>query len=266
MSGSLVNKGAMARNFSGAAKRYEAWATAQAQIAAALVKRLPAKLGPGVMVDLGCGTGLLAAGLLARYPAGAVVGIDLAKGMIEHASHRYRDDPRLRFVCGDAEDTGLLVAGAALVACASSSQWFHDARGTLTMWADSLASGGVLAVASLIQGSCAELAESYAIAAERPFAGLRFPPASLLPHMAVDANLRIISCDQVSVQTQYRNANEALRSFRQIGAVIQGHAADTRLTPWQTRRLICAYRQHATADGRAPVTYQVQYLIAEKRP
>ncbi|MFO7595850.1 MAG: methyltransferase domain-containing protein, partial [Desulfocurvibacter africanus] len=194
MSNQAFEKSALARNFSDAAKHYDAWATAQAEIASGLAHRLEqiafmtpapaltaqvncacayaaashadARLAehfqkqnalnrrePALMVDLGCGTGLLSALLLERYSKASLVGLDLAEGMAEACRKRWAGLARARFVVGDVEDPACLVRGADLVACSCVAQWFGNPIGTLRMWAEALAPGGILACAFLIQGS-----------------------------------------------------------------------------------------------------------------
>src|ERR1035441_759460 len=117
MSGaSAVDKCALAQQFSGAAHRYDVWATAQAEIAAGLMPQIPAQFAPSLMVDLGCGTGLLSAKLLQRYPAASLVGIDLATGMVKHCRQHLGTNPQARFITGDVEDRGMLVPQANLIA------------------------------------------------------------------------------------------------------------------------------------------------------
>ena len=59
---------------------------------------------PGRILDLGTGTGVVALALAERYPAAAVVGIDLSPGMIEEARRKLPAElaRRVRFEVGDA--------------------------------------------------------------------------------------------------------------------------------------------------------------------
>lgn len=59
--------------------------------------------GPGdTLVDMGCGTGVLAAALAARHPGARVLGCDADAGMLQLARQRHAGHPRLSFVHGDA--------------------------------------------------------------------------------------------------------------------------------------------------------------------
>ena len=64
---------------------------------------------PTTILDVACGTGDLAFGAAVRYPAAAVLGLDVAERMIAAANERRRtpDDGRPRFAVGDLTDTRL---------------------------------------------------------------------------------------------------------------------------------------------------------------
>ena len=272
MSGTIaVDKNALAQQFSAAAERYDVWATAQAEIAARLMQHIPAELSPALIVDLGCGTGLLSAHLLQRYPAASLVGIDLASGMVDHCCNSFPAETavdgksrRARFVVGDVEDRTCLVPQAELVASSCVAQWFADMPATVCMWAKTLAPGGAMAFACLLEGSFCELVEAYYEALHRSFRGLSLPASTALPRLFPSCGLRPTVCEEGSVKARYSGARLALRSFQQIGAVFQGQPDHLALGPAALRRLIESYDRRADADGMVSVTYRVQYIIAER--
>jgi SAM-dependent methyltransferase len=55
------------------------------------------------VLDVGCGTGILALALAEKTRASKIVGIDLSKGFIEYARNKSKD-PRLVFEQGDAQN------------------------------------------------------------------------------------------------------------------------------------------------------------------
>jgi ubiquinone/menaquinone biosynthesis C-methylase UbiE len=56
----------------------------------------------GAFLDLGCGTGNLAAAILDRFPGATVTGVDPSGGMIDKSTKRFADDPRVQLAVGDA--------------------------------------------------------------------------------------------------------------------------------------------------------------------
>lgn len=94
---------------------------------------------PGLVVDLGCGSGELTATLASRWPGAAVRGLDASAEMIERAA----GGDRLSFALADAADfeaTGVdvLVSNALL-------QWVPGHQALLSRWAGELNADGWLA-------------------------------------------------------------------------------------------------------------------------
>lgn len=94
---------------------------------------------PGLVVDLGCGSGELTATLTARWPAAVVRGLDSSAEMVSQATAA----DRLSFELADAatfDATGvdLLVSNALL-------QWVPGHQELLVRWAAELNTGGWLA-------------------------------------------------------------------------------------------------------------------------
>ncbi len=74
-------------SFDRASAGYEAAAVLQARVADELLSRLePFKFTPGVVLDLGSGTGRMTGELKRRYRRALVVALDLAPGMLREAS------------------------------------------------------------------------------------------------------------------------------------------------------------------------------------
>jgi trans-aconitate 2-methyltransferase len=99
---------------------------------------------PGArVVDLGCGTGELTAGLVERWQPAELIGLDSSPAMLAETEPRARGP--LRFVAGDLTEPGL--DGTFDVVLANASlQWVPDHPGVLARWTDLLAPGGQLAV------------------------------------------------------------------------------------------------------------------------
>jgi trans-aconitate 2-methyltransferase len=103
-----------------------------------LVGRIGAD-APGVVTDLGCGSGELTATLAERWPAARIRGIDSSPEMIAQAPRA----ERVEFSLGEAQafaatGTDVLISNALL-------QWVPDHLALLAMWAGQLQPGGWLA-------------------------------------------------------------------------------------------------------------------------
>jgi len=112
----------------------------------AVLKRLAAER-PGVIVDLGCGTGQLTRRLMERYPDAQVVGVDYSNGMLSEAGDRIGAGVLL--MQADAQQLPLRSGSADLVVCTESFHWFRDQAGAAAGLADLIRPGGQLVIASI---------------------------------------------------------------------------------------------------------------------
>jgi trans-aconitate 2-methyltransferase len=107
-----------------------------------LLARVPAS-APGLVADLGCGTGDLTLTLSARWPQAEVCGVDSSEAMVAEAL-RQPAPPWVRFECSDLAHwqppapLDVLISNAAL-------HWLPDHGALLTRLGGLLAPGGVLA-------------------------------------------------------------------------------------------------------------------------
>lgn len=110
-----------------------------------LLAALPARCD--ALLEVGCGTGALTRKLAAR--AAAVVGIDLAPGMVEAARARCAGLANVRLELADA--TAWDVGAARWDAIVSVATLHHlPAAETLARWRDALRPGGALLVLDLV--------------------------------------------------------------------------------------------------------------------
>lgn len=153
--------------------RYGAFRDLRLRPALDLLARV-GELPVGDVIDLGCGSGAVAAALDARFP-GRVVGVDTSAAMLAEAGKTglYR---RLE----ESDIAGWSAQGAALIFSNAALQWLGDHPVLMPRLAGMLAPGGVLAVQMPRQGG----APSHRLlreVAERLFPGrFTLPRASVL--------------------------------------------------------------------------------------
>lgn len=86
---------------------------------------LVAPLDGRVVVDLGCGTGLLETHLVPRLSGGRVVAVDYAAAMLDRARARC-PSAAVDWLCADVHDTGLPDSCADVVLCFDAWPHFDD--------------------------------------------------------------------------------------------------------------------------------------------
>ena len=114
----------------------------------AILSSLDAVVTGSAILDVGCGTGLLAEKLLDASPEITVVGIDLAQGMIKHAEQRCkRFGDRATFLVGDSEHLPFPDRTFDAVTCSHSFHHYPNQPAVVAEFARVLKSKGLLLLA-----------------------------------------------------------------------------------------------------------------------
>ncbi|MGD9501284.1 MAG: methyltransferase [Methyloceanibacter sp.] len=152
----------IAAGFGARAESYEAHADLQRAIAGRLAQALPARERP-LVLELGCGTGLLSRHLLQRYPGARFVLTDVAPAMIAACRRNLaaHGPANISYEVMDAGEAGGH-AGLDLIVSSMTLHWLADPVASLERLRRFLAPGGVLLYATLGPDSFAEWREALA--------------------------------------------------------------------------------------------------------
>lgn len=260
-----IAKPIIARSFSAAAERYDVYADLQQQVAERLLERFGAyTVSPAPelsALDLGCGTGFVAAGLL---KAGlAVTGLDIAQGMLHRARHKL---PELTVCAGDAE--ALPFAERCFDYCISSLslQWCSALPLALAESHRVLDGAGILAFSTLCEGTLHELKSAWAQVDDYVHVNA-FLPAEQVIEQVQAAGFELVLVESATITQEFAQLMDLLRALKAIGAHNMNAGRARALTsPASLRALERNYAPFISAAGQFCATYQVLNIIARKAP
>lgn len=261
-----IDKQGIADSFSLAAGSYDGHVPAQKYFAANLfalaLRNAPAHCAH--IADLGCGTGFLSEMIAGAFAGASLTCVDIAHGMLEQCRAR-AGLAGADFLCADLERGGfgynfdLVVSNYAL-------QWTHLNLALQTI-AESLADGGVLAIALPVAGSFCELAAAYEMACNRPLPGPDYPLPEVVGTLAVENQLQVFHEQVEEHCIFFSDARQALRSFKRCGAVFNQHEDYVPLSVEEVRRLLDCYDTATLqSKNRVGITFRTLYLLARHCP
>ena len=261
-----LNKKQVAESFSRAAESYDGAAAFQRKIADRMLARLsdkvPANISPAHVLDVGCGTGYLSAGVRNLLPHTRLTALDLAPGMLAYAQeHRPVAD---RWVCGDAESLPLPENSVDLVVSNLAYQWCEQPE----LWGAELhrvlKNGGVGVFSTFGPNTLTELHASWKEVDDFVHVNQFIAIEKLQEQLSAVG----LHCELVveKHQLHYSDLKSLMRELKAIGAHNINSGRNEGLTSRKRlRKLIDAYEKFRNSDGQLPASYEVVYGVV-KRP
>jgi malonyl-CoA O-methyltransferase len=252
--------------FERASARYEAAAVLQARVADELLNRLELfKFTPGVVLDLGAGTGRMTSELKRRYRRALIVALDLAPGMLREARKHQQLFRRFERVCGDAMRLPFANASVDVVVSSLMLQWCDPPDPAFTEIRRVLKPDGLVAFSTLGPDTLRELRTAWAEAdgTSNTYNHVNhFTDMHDVGDALVRAGLSEPVLDVDRMQLTYPDALALMRDLKAIGAhnVTAGRPRAL-LGRERLRRMQDAYETFRR-DGRLPATYEVVYGVA----
>jgi malonyl-CoA O-methyltransferase len=252
-------------SFDRASASYEATAVLQARVADELLGRLePFNFAPGVVLDLGAGTGRMTAELKRRFKRALVIALDLAPGMLREARRHRSLFRRFERVCGDAVRLPIADASVDVVVSSLMLQWCEPPDPAFAEIRRILKPGGFFAFSTFGPDTLRELRSAWAEAdgTSQYNHVNHFTDMHDVGDALVRAGLSEPVLDVDRMQVTYPDALALMRDLKAIGA--------HNVTAGRPRGLVGRARlqrmQHAyeafRRDGRLPATYEVVYGAA----
>ncbi|HET9106087.1 MAG TPA: malonyl-ACP O-methyltransferase BioC [Steroidobacteraceae bacterium] len=257
-----LDKAGVRAAFDRAGPTYEATAVLQARVAEELLSRLePFDFHPGIILDLGAGTGRLTAELKKRYRRALVIALDLAPGMLREAGRHQRFLRRFERVCADAARLPLETGSVDIVFSNLMLQWCEPLDDALAEVRRVLKPQGFFLFSTFGPDTLRELRSAWAEVDSYNHVN-RFLDMHDVGDALVRAGLLEPVLDVERLQVTYDDALSLMRDLKAIGAR-NATAGRARSLAGRARlqRVLAAYESFRR-DGRLPATYEVVYGAA----
>ncbi len=258
--GGTGSKQSIARGFGNACHTYDSASRLQKSMGDRMLARIPAELNPGIVLDLGCGTGWFTRRLAARYPKAEITGADLAPGMLEQA--RITGSDAVNWLNADAEQLPLADQSVDLIFSNLMIQWSPRPEVVLAECRRVLAPGGLLVVSTLLDGTLKELKQAWSKADPGQAHVNRFAPhkdwrvltADTLPGSELEVDAIVLPYDSPMALN---------RELKHLGAVFKGEERRRTVTAPGRFRAMCRAYPHGD-DHECLATYQAGWLYWRK--
>lgn len=258
-----LDKQRIARSFSAAADSYDGAAVLQRSVADSLAALVPFDDGPGIALDLGCGTGHFLQHC--KPSAGGLqwLGGDIAEGMLRHCRQHH---PQLEGSLMGMDADSLPLADGALQGIFSSLalQWCSDLDVLFAELYRVVAPKGWLAFSTLVEGTLVELKSAWQQVDGYVHVN-RFYGNQAWLDAAQGAGWRVDQWQQQASPRYYGQLRELLYELKALGAHNVNSGMPSGLTGKRSwRQLQTAYEQHRLGDGRLPASWQVVYGVLRR--
>jgi malonyl-CoA O-methyltransferase len=255
-------------SFERAADTYDECAVLQCEVGERLLERLDyIRHVPGMIMDVGAGTGYCTDALLKRYRKAQVVALDLSVAMLKKTAARQpfyqrgrlRGLGRLRTLCADAEQLPLADASCDMLFSNLTLQWCNDLQQTFREFRRVLRPGGMLLFSTFGPDTLKELRASWSAADDYPHVS-RFLDMHDIGDAMLQAGLAEPVMDMEYITLTYSDVRTLMRDLKDIGAHNAATDRNHGLTgKRQLQAMLGAYEDFRTAKGLLPATYEVIY-------
>jgi malonyl-CoA O-methyltransferase len=253
----------IAQSFGQAALTYHTQASLQQDCATKLLTLLELwEVPPGIVLEVGCGTGFLTQGLCDRFPHDPLHITDLSADMLHFCQAHLQIAPDRAPVSFQQMDGEMLEENECygLIVASFVIQWFKQPVKSVLGWLERLKPDGILCLAFPTCGSFPEW-HQVCKSLQIPFT------ANLLP----DPQLLIQAFSKVSQEsylreeifcTTHRNASDFFRGLKSIGASV--NISGQKLSAAEMKKLIKYWDNYVEKDSVLQVHHHIAFLLIRR--
>ena len=262
------------KNFSKGSKTYDENANVQKAMIDHLVNNLPRK-DYSKILEIGCGTGLLTAQLIALFPNAKITALDISEGMISTCKEKLKNSTNIEYICADVE-YNCPIDEFDLIVSSATFQWITDLEELLKKLKSRLTFNGVLAFSTFAENTFKELDTSLNYAFEKNNIDTKVTRNYYSKESLTDlVNGVFIDKDfnkeitHMKYTEYFKNALKFLKAVKAVGA----NTSDSSkfITPQITKDLLDYYNDNYSFKdcdeeflGFVRATYYLLFTIVEK--
>ena len=268
----MLNKQRISKDFSIAAKTYDAAAIVQQEVCDRALKRLQMlKLSPSTILDIGSGTGKSIRGLQEQFPKSQVIASDIALPMLLQAQQtRVSLRQSTSSICCDAEHLSFKDGSIDLIFSTSTLQWCNNLNQVFAECSRILRTDGVLVFTSFGPDTLKELRQSWSQVDTKnhvhSFVDMHHIGDLLLANHYADPVV-----DMEVITLEYQQARQLLHDLKDTGSRGKFKTGDNNVLTGlmgkgKFRQFEAAYEVYRQSNGLLPASYEVIYGYARKPP
>ncbi len=246
--------------FSNAAGSYDTYAEHQRLIASKLLD-VVSRLKPDSLLELGCGTGILSAGLNSLFPGAYKEFTDGAAEMVRFCRGKIPSSELVLHNVLDFEKIDL-DSRYDLVLSSCALQWLRDPASFINRLSSLLNPEGFTVHAIPVRGMLGELEQSF-VETEGTWNSLNYTSGAEWDGLFQQAGFSIENSFSCDFTVFYKSPVESLRAVRGIGASLSGHRKASVVSPGVLRKALNYYScNYGDDSGAVPATYKVHFVVA----
>ena len=238
------------------AEHYDKFSAVEQEVGQRLLERLVFQRSePTSIVDLGCGTGVLAKQLKQHYRKAAVICLDRSPAMLRQTARRSSFMRPLRPLCADMAKLPLADRSADLLVSNLAGHWQCDAKALFAGYRRVLRPGGLLLMTTLGRPSLSSLALEQNGESQDPGFPM-FEDILEVGDQLVAAGFNEPVMDTDRIRVSYSSTQSLVRDLEGTGLALQA----SKWTEW-----VYALDQvngQLQQDGKIVVDYEIIYGLA----
>ncbi|MDD4914070.1 MAG: malonyl-ACP O-methyltransferase BioC [Methylococcales bacterium] len=257
-----LDKAKIQRAFAAAADSYDAAAALQRQVGLTLLRRFPLQPQPGVILDLGCGTGFLTRQMVVSFEHQPRLAMDIALPMLA-ASRQRNTGLSVQYLCADAEKMPFRAGCIQQVYSNLALQWCQLA----TVFADCrrlLAADGQLVFATFGPATLRELKAAWMAVDDFSHVN-EFVGAVQIDACLRQAGFQQIACETVVYPVAYPSVMALMRELKGLGAHNVNTARNREMTTRKQMQKMIASYEAGMAGAEIIASYEIIYVRAGRQ-